>query len=465
MSSNHVSRPWYAAFVIFAIAVAGLASAAFYKDQFRAWKDWQRSFVEQEIVRATTPEQAAAAKRIRVEIRQTQLPELRRVDRCITCHLAVDDPSYAGYPQPFAYHPNHDRHAFDKFGCTICHGGQGRATTQEAAHGAVEHWDQPLLPLRYVEASCGKCHVPEDVPEAAALTQGRKLFDDLGCRGCHRLNGIGNSIGPELDHVGRRRSPDWLVAHFRNPAEVTPGSAMPVLGLSDTEIDELTVFMLSLTGEPLTEYYVSMRTLPGANLGQRLFEEKGCIGCHAVAGRGGDVGPDLEGLGQRRDAEWIYSHFRDPQAVSPGTVMPQFSFSEQEARALTEFVLRLSDSEVVGYLKIPRMMSSEQRGAAVYTKYGCAGCHGRDGKGGVINPNAKTGEQVPSLLYVAEGYTTKELTEFIKRGQSEIAPLDAKRPAPPLYMPPWAGKIAPGELEDLVAYLQSLFPEEEGLDW
>ena len=50
-------------------------------------------------------------------------------------------------------------------------------------------------------------------------------------------------------------------------------------------------------------------------------------------------------------------------------------------------------------------MSPVERGREVFRKYGCIGCHGADAKGGVPNPNAKTAEQVPGLIYVADGYT------------------------------------------------------------
>ncbi len=460
-----VSPRWRLGFALLAILCAALVFGGFYKDQFREWKDWQHRFVEQEVARATTAEERDTARRIPIEIRQIHLPALGRVDRCTTCHLGVEDPTYAGYPQPFAYHPNHDRHPFEKFGCTICHGGQGRATSAKAAHGHVRYWEEPLLPMKYVQASCGKCHLPTDVPEAEALTNGKLLFENLGCRGCHRLGGEGNSIGPELDRVGRRRTPEWLVQHFRDPARATPGSAMPPVRVSDEEVEQLTVYMMSLTAEPLTEYYLSMKSVPGPDLGRRLFEEKGCIGCHSVAGKGGGVGPPLDRVGERRNAEWVYDHFRDPQKVSPGTVMPRFGFTDHEARALTQFVLTLRDTDIVGYLKIPALMSPVARGKEVYRKLGCAGCHGPEGKGGIPNPNAKTGEQVPSLLYVAEGYSPAELKDFVLRGQPEIASLDPTRPKPPLYMPSWRGKITPGELDDLVAFLRSLLPKEAAVEF
>jgi cytochrome c1 len=39
--------------------------------------------------------------------------------------------------------------------------------------------------------------------------------------------------------------------------------------------------------------------------------------------------------------------------------------------------------------------------------------------------------------------------------------MDPKKPAPPLYMPGWRGKVAEGEVTDLVAYLFSLVPKGE----
>jgi len=448
--------PW---FTVLSLLVGALVVAAFYKDQFREWKLWQRAYQKQELARATNDAQRAIAERIPIEIKQIVLPNLDRVDRCETCHVTVEDASYAGFPEPLGYHPNHAQHPFDKFGCTICHEGQGRATTREAAHGRVEHWDRPMLPMKYIESSCAKCHLPGDVPGATKLARGRTLFEELGCIGCHKLNGVGGVIGPELDAVGARRSPEWLAQHFHNPGSMTPGSPMPAVKVGDDDIDALTMYMLSLTGERLSAYYVSMKTIPGVDAGKRLFEEKGCIGCHSLGGVGGKVGPALDEVGKRRSPDWIVAHFRNPQAVTPGSVMPRFDFTEHEIRALTEFLLSKTDPTVVGFLQIPSLMTPVDRGKAVFRKYGCAGCHGHDGSGGVGNPNAKTAEQVPALTYVGDSYTKDELKKFIMTGERTIVPLDPKRPPPPLYMPSWRDKIAEGELDDLTEYLMSLLPK------
>jgi mono/diheme cytochrome c family protein len=450
--------PWFA---VLSLLVGLLVVVAFYKDQFREWKDWQHKYIKLEVARGATPEQRAEAARQPVELKQIVLTDPDRVDRCVSCHAAIEDPSYAGLPQPLAYHPNHDRHPFDKFGCTICHQGQGAATDRQAAHGPIEHWDRPMLDLQYIQSACAKCHLPSDIPEAPQLGHGQVVFEESGCIGCHKLHGSGGIIGPELDRVGANRTPEWLMKHFKNPATVTPGSAMPPIKASDADLKALTLYVMSFTGEPLSAYYVSMKTIPGVPAGRRLFQEKGCGDCHALGGKGGTIGPALDQVGKRHDSDWIIAHFKNPQAVSPGTLMPQFNLSEQEVRALTEFLLSLSDTNVIGFLKTPALMTPIERGKAVYSKYGCAGCHGPDGAGGVPNPNAKTAQQVPGLKFVAEGYTKDELRKRILDGQREIPIMDPKKPPAPLYMPPWRGKIAQGELNDLVEYLFSLLPKGE----
>jgi cbb3-type cytochrome oxidase cytochrome c subunit len=327
------------------------------------------------------------------------------------------------------------------------------------AHGNVAHWDEPMLPLRYIQASCGNCHQAADNPAAPELARGQQVFEESGCRGCHKLGGVGGILGPELDRVGARRSPDWLRKHFLSPASVTPLSAMPPQTFAETDLAAIILFMLSQTGETAPGYYASMKVIPSSTEGQRLFQEKGCIGCHSIAGKGGAVGPALDDVGLRRTPEWMMQHFRDPQAVTPGTVMPRFGFTETEARALTDVLLHLRDQKVA--LSLPSLLGPVERGHEVFRKYGCAGCHGAEAKGGVPNPNAKTAQQVPGLLYVADGYTKDELRARIVKGQREIPALDANQPPPPLYMPGWGGTIKDAELDDLIAYLISLKPKGE----
>ena len=108
-------------------------------------------------------------------------------------------------------------------------------------------------------------------------------------------------------------------------------------------------------------------------------------------------------------------------------------------------------------------MTPVERGHAVFQKYGCFQCHGQDGKGGVPNLNAKTAEQVPSLIYVADGYTKAELIAFISRGERNIPRKNPAGPEPPHFMPKWGPIISTNELSDLADFLFSLKPKGENL--
>ncbi|NNE47722.1 MAG: c-type cytochrome [Rhodothermales bacterium] len=469
--NNRPSRPEPPLLPLRAFAAVGavlvvLVLLGFLKEERREWMAHQQSFRQLEASRAVSVDERRAAETLPVELRQIVVPELGTVDRCTSCHLAVDDPTYSGTNLPFSYHPDHDVHPFERFGCTVCHAGQGRATTAEAAHGNVPFWDQPMLPLEYLEASCGRCHDPVDNPAAPRLAEGARLFEEAGCRGCHRLDGWGNQLAPDLDDSqhGEPRSPDWLVEHFLDPSKLVPESAMPRYGFTETEAKALTLFMMSRRMPPVSGYHASRRILESAESGARLFESRGCAGCHSIGGSGGDTGPSLDHVVTRRTEGWLVSHFRDPQAVSPGTVMPEYGFTDAEAHSLVLFLQRVHQQGPES-LRFSVQLSAEQRGERLFKRYGCRGCHGASGEGGVPNRNSESGEQVPPLKYVKEGYTLAELKDRIRTGVPVVNKLDPNGPEPPLTMAAFGDRLTDPQLDDLVAYLLSLYPEGEELDW
>lgn len=105
------------------------------------------------------------------------------------------------------------------------------------------------------------------------------------------------------------------------------------------------------------------------------------------------------------------------------------------------------------------------RGRTVYAQYGCAACHGADGKGGFSNPNAETEGKVPAVIYVAEGYTRGELRRKILDGLATIGKADPKGPRPPYRMPGWVGQMTDAETAALVEFLFSLYPKSETQKW
>ena len=145
--------------------IAVLATAAVRENVLAEWYLIRSRYPEILAKKATNDRERAAATDFEVRITQNFIPELGVVDRCTTCHSGVDDPRMADQPQPYTTHPGEYLGIHDpaKFGCTVCHQGQGRATIGADAHGEVPHWDFPRLPSAYVRSSCTKCHIEADL--------------------------------------------------------------------------------------------------------------------------------------------------------------------------------------------------------------------------------------------------------------------------------------------------------------
>ncbi|MBW1945618.1 MAG: hypothetical protein JRJ51_22725, partial [Deltaproteobacteria bacterium] len=84
-------------------------------------------------------------------VKQIYLPLANRVDRCQTCHLGIDSQGLEKAPVPYQTHPEPTItwiHPIERFGCTLCHEGQGCALTKAEAHGDVSRrlWSKPILP-------------------------------------------------------------------------------------------------------------------------------------------------------------------------------------------------------------------------------------------------------------------------------------------------------------------------------
>lgn len=95
--------------------------------------------------------------------------------------------------------------------------------------------------------------VPE-VPGAEAwssddslVAEGRELFDQYQCRGCHEMGGRGVAIGPALDRVGDRRRAAYVLALIQDPGRVIPGTAMENKELWPEEARAITAYLMTRT--------------------------------------------------------------------------------------------------------------------------------------------------------------------------------------------------------------------------
>jgi nitric oxide reductase subunit C len=78
---------------------------------------------------------------------------------------------------------------------------------------------------------------------AASLADAPATFTQV-CQSCHSLGGQGGNVGPALDGVAARYSRSDLRSWLADPQAYKPGTAMPKLGLDDTQLDNLTTFLM-----------------------------------------------------------------------------------------------------------------------------------------------------------------------------------------------------------------------------
>ncbi len=406
-----------------------LLIAAVVQDSRREWKTYQKEFYARETKRLKAglssavdaeeknrlSKKLALVKAQPVRLRQEMVEPMDRFDRCLTCHLGYDpilSPSQeTPYPDhPFSAKPNavHAAHPVEKFACSVCHEGQGLATTVRDAHGPVPHWERPLRTGVYLQASCAKCHSnlfdEKAMPFASGWRRGEAVFRELGCIGCHQIRGQGGPISVDL-------------------AEETSDKPLSRIDWSHTGLGE--------EERTLAEW----------------------IRLHLAKDPWDLVPGDPEGK------------FNEEPIAPSG--MPSFALSDEDARAVTTYVLSFAPDRIPAQYAAasparttPVFRTAVERGRAVYVKYGCAGCHAPDGSGGIRNFNYQNITE-PNLKKVVSTYTREELKEKIEKGVAVVAKADAKGPQPPLYMPPWKEKIRGPEMEDLLTYLFSIADKQE----
>jgi cytochrome c553 len=83
--------------------------------------------------------------------------------------------------------------------------------------------------------------------QSSSVTErGEAAFKNNGCYGCHIIGKAGTPIGPDLSHLGRRYSSDYVARWLRDPALQQPSAHMPALELTDADVQALAAYLGSL---------------------------------------------------------------------------------------------------------------------------------------------------------------------------------------------------------------------------
>jgi len=331
-----------------------------------------------------------------------------------------------GVPQPYSTHPRLDLfvsdsspHPMKNFGCTICHQGQGSATsfkwashtpnTPKQAHEwhdeygwfSNHHWILPMLPQRFEESSCLKCHhqvvdlepsekFPE--PPAPKLVEGYHLIRQYGCYGCHEINGW---AGPD-----KRIGPDMRVEPTYHEVAEALAADPGAKDLGDTFVRWVSDVR---SGPDSHESRIRLREAlerdaaagPDAKLSARSHQLAAVLKDAETPGTFPKVGPSLRHVASKVGFDWLYAWLRNPQEFRPSTKMPRFFglWSHLEGKQLEEskryepleirsMVHYLTESSAAFEYVKPfdgiTAAADAARGRKVVQLRGCLACHQHD---------------------------------------------------------------------------------------
>lgn len=279
-------------------------------------------------------------------------------------------------------------------------------------------------------------------PAQSALA-GSRVFGSKGCVGCHAIDGLGGTTGPDLaESAGKGSFYDMAAAMWNHlPGMAATMQAMDVEPprLGPWDVENLIAFLFTL------DYFDE----PGnPDRGRELFTDKGCITCHQIRGTGGVIGPGLDRLAEGSPialASAMWNHGTGMLRTLEATNVRRPTFSGAELDDLIAFVRgdarRTPDSDL--YVVPGRA----DLGRTLFRDKSCVECHRVGGVGASRGIDLGARGRSWSLLDFAAAMWNKGPTM-----RSALAARTLEVPT-----------LEPGEMADLLAYLYSVrFFDEAG---
>ena len=333
------------------------------------------------------------------KINQINVAEANIVDRCESCHMGIREPlkitaaamSAPGsrkpdeYAQTFVSHPELDLlkiHDPEKFGCSPCHQGNGRATTSvEKAHGHYEHWLWPLFAKKNVEAGCQTCHAADMVLVSGevgqVISEGKDLFRQRGCMGCHRYAGYDTepddltAISQQIKGFEQQKADNLkLAAQYTHEADNASDNAEA--SRLYTRAETLKVDNSKIEGQ------IEQLDLRSRDLMRDMKK----------------VGPNLKEIRGKMNRNWIPVWLKKPTDFRPTTKMPNFRLNDDQIRSISAYLWQTALKDSIPHAP----PGNAAHGKELLETRGCLACHsvgeGDELQGGTFAANlTRVGEK------------------------------------------------------------------------
>jgi cytochrome c2/septal ring factor EnvC (AmiA/AmiB activator) len=398
---------------------------------------------------------------------QINVNEYSVVDRCEICHLGTREPvtitaanMAPGGPgrkpdelaNAFVSHPRKELlqiHNPEKFGCSACHNGNGRATTSvEKAHGRNPFWLHPLYHKENSEAGCQMCHANDRVTQGAdMLNLGKDLFYQRGCMGCHRME----AFDRESDALTNTRQ---QITQLEEQISANERQAKQDEASNVEEEKEL---------QRLKDHAEALR-VTNSQLAARIDELN--VQTRYLLQDQKKIGPNLKDVRLKLRKEWIPLWLKDPQAFRPGTKMPTFwRFTDDEdgpddLKAVAAYLWQQSFDG-----KVPTQQQGDKaHGKDLFESRGCLACHSigeEDNKvGGTFAANLTRVGEKANFDYIARWiYNPRERwAPYCPKEKRDLTPDDYSKHGKPFVFDTELNSKCPNDGAELQVQNMTVMP-------
>lgn len=155
------------------------------------------------------------------------------------------------------------------------------------------------------------------------------FFRKAQCGSCHVFGKSG--AGPDLALAPSSRPAPWLEEHVRSSSKA-PGA------ITAEQAKMLAAFVAERGAQAVDAWQNAPQN---AVEGALIYQANDCGSCHKLNGVGDELGPAMNGVGERHDRSWIEQHFADPPQYSPDSIMPPFQFKPDELKLLTDYLVAI----------------------------------------------------------------------------------------------------------------------------
>jgi cytochrome c551/c552 len=364
------------------------------------------------------------------KIVQINVAEANIVDRCESCHMGTREPvklmpaamSEKGkkpdeYARAFTSHPEPDLfkiHDPEKFACSPCHQGNGRATTSvEKAHGTYEHWLWPLFPKQNVEAGCQTCHAADMVTVTNdvgwTVSEGKDLFRQRGCVGCHRYEGYDKepedllSVAQQIKQIETEKK--------ENVKQATYLMKQADAAASNEEANRLNDRAVALK---VSNSKLDLRIVQLDRTTKSLLQDMK------------KVGPNLKEIRLKLNKNWIPVWLKKPSDFRATTKMPNFRLNDEQVKSISAFLWQSALTDPLP----KRNPGNATHGKELFETRGCLACHsigeGDQVQGGTFAANlTRVGEKDNYDYLVRWVHNARERTRpYCPYEKKDIGPED-----------------------------------------